>query len=59
MIRHIDYNVTNVYFINFFSISILIMLGFQAFSRGIVRMACRTSMPKMSTYIPKHVNWSY
>lgn len=58
MITQIDYDIKIVYFNNF-QYQILIMLGFQAFGKGIMRMACRTSFPKMSTYIPKHINWSF
>jgi hypothetical protein len=37
----------------------LIMFGFQAFSRGVLRMASRASVPQMSTYVPRHVGWAY
>jgi hypothetical protein len=33
------------------------MLGFQAIARGAARIAIRTSMPKMSTYMPKQISW--
>lgn len=40
-------------------IQILIMFGFQAFSRGVLRMAARASLPQMSTFTPKHIGWSH
>ena len=33
------------------------MLGFQAFSRGALRMAARVSVPQMSTFMPKHISY--
>lgn len=39
--------------------NILIMFGFQAFGRGVLRMATRVSVPQMSTFTPKQLSWSY
>lgn len=35
------------------------MLGFQTFGRGLLRTATRFAGPKMSTFMPKHVAWSF
>jgi hypothetical protein len=35
------------------------MFGFQAFAKGALRLAARSSMPKMSTFTPKQLSWSY
>lgn len=33
------------------------MLGFQAFGRGLLRMASRATMPQFSTFNTKHMGW--